>query len=409
MRKKIAVSLCVFFAAALVWTTFQLRPGTGEAGEYYQAKIYIDAQPAGQKSGVSFLQKDGQLYISSKDAQDLFSVRVSANAQKSVKVSSDAGNFMLTADNGAGSLEKEGIVYLPFRKVAEKLNYHVMWENGYLSLVSDPLAAGFSFSGIRFGSSEKKMIEYFGQPDRKDTFSSGVVRYLYAMDSKDFFMADVKDGVVCAIYSNSGGWTNKDLPYGTERSQAEQVLKEKYSVDISKADQNEVGIGNVYLMFDQIDGNRLTAVCAGTPLMMDDMDPAQDYPVLEQEMLDILNAERRCRGLAPLAADKTVAACAKAHSADMGERNYFDHSNPDGEDIGDRMKKQEIPFVMAGENIAAGYMNIIFAHSQLLNSPEHRENLLGDFQYAGIGIAENADSKYRYYYTQNFYTPQANL
>ena len=51
-------------------------------------------------------------------------------------------------------------------------------------------------------------------------------------------------------------------------------------MDISKADQNEVGIGNVYLMFDQIDGNRLTAVCAGTTLMMDDMDPAQDYPCL---------------------------------------------------------------------------------------------------------------------------------
>lgn len=408
MKKKILVSFCILTAVALVWTFFQLKPENNVAGEYYQALVYMDAQPVGQRANISFLQKDGQLYISTKDAEALFSVQISMKEQNSVKVSSNGGNFLLASEKDTAPVEKEGIKYIPFRRMAEKLNYHVLWENGYLSLISDPLAADFSFSGIRYGNSERLMLEYFGEPDRKDTFANGVARYLYALESSGFFMADVKNGIVSAIYSNSGGWTHKDLPYGMPRGQVEAILQEKYSVDISQLEQNEVGIGNVYFMFDQIGENKLVGVCVGEPLMMDEVNFVSDIPLLEQEMLDILNTERIGRGLSVLSPDESIAACAKSHSIDMGKRNYFDHTNPEGENIGDRMKKSGIAYFVAGENIAAGYRNIIFAHNQLLNSPEHRENLLGDFKYGGIGIAENTNSKYRYYFTQNFYTPQDN-
>ncbi len=406
MKKKIAVSFCILILAIGVWMFFQMDPETEETADYYYAQVYIDADPFKQGSDIMFLQKDGQLYISFQDAQELFSVQILNQNAGSIKVSSDGGNFLLTSEKGFEILKREGISYLPFRKTAEKLDYAVLWDHGFLNLISDPLASDFSFGGIQYGSSEAALLDYFGQPDRKDLFSNGTVRYLYALNSEDFFMADIQNGIVCALYSNAKGWTHSKLAYGMSRSEVEEILKDSYFVDISDVSQNEIGIGKVYLMFDQIDGERFHAVCVGEPMMMEEIDMNQDGALLETEMLDILNAERIIHGCSPLLPDEVTAECAKAHSIDMSERDYFDHTNPEGEDIGDRMKKMGISYSIAGENIAAGYQNIIFAHNQLLNSSEHRANLFEDFQYAGIGIAENENSKYQYYYTQNFYTMQ---
>jgi uncharacterized protein YkwD len=55
-----------------------------------------------------------------------------------------------------------------------------------------------------------------------------------------------------------------------------------------------------------------------------------------------------------------------------------------------------VPFQMAGENIAAHYVDGPAVVEGWLNSKGHRESLLsGDFTHLGVGV-------YQKYYTQNF-------
>src|SRR5215213_6461871 len=52
----------------------------------------------------------------------------------------------------------------------------------------------------------------------------------------------------------------------------------------------------------------------------------------EAEVLALVNQERAAAGCGALAADDALAAVARGHSADMRDRDFFDHTNPDGLD-----------------------------------------------------------------------------
>ena len=121
---------------------------------------------------------------------------------------------------------------------------------------------------------------------------------------------------------------------------------------------------------------------------------------LEARMLQMVNEERAKEGLAPLQADPEMAAVARKHSADMFARGYFAHVNLDGEDPFDRMRKDGVRFITAGENLALA-QTLIMAHNGLMNSPGHRANILHkSFGRLGIGILDGGI--YGLMVTQNF-------
>lgn len=63
------------------------------------------------------------------------------------------------------------------------------------------------------------------------------------------------------------------------------------------------------------------------------------------------------------------------------------------------MKKGNISFKVAGENIAAQYVDGLAAVEGWLNSEGHRVNLLDEsYSHLGVGV-------YQRYYTQNFMIP----
>jgi len=120
----------------------------------------------------------------------------------------------------------------------------------------------------------------------------------------------------------------------------------------------------------------------------------------EQQMLDLVNKERVANGLNPLKVNPTLTQVARAHSADMINRNFFDHTNPDGKTPFDRIKAAGITYKTAGENIA-GASSVQTAHTNLMNSPGHRANILNaSFTEVGIGIVNGG--KYGKMFTQNF-------
>ena len=123
-------------------------------------------------------------------------------------------------------------------------------------------------------------------------------------------------------------------------------------------------------------------------------------PDLESEMLDMLNEERRKKGLDPLKADEESKMVARDHSLDMFRRGYFSHISPEGQTPGNRMRKGGVRFITSGENLALG-QTLLICHNGLMNSPGHRANILNP-AYGRVGIGILDGGKYGLMITQNF-------
>lgn len=115
---------------------------------------------------------------------------------------------------------------------------------------------------------------------------------------------------------------------------------------------------------------------------------ARQRPDLEAQMLAMVNAERRAAGLKPLQADPELTQVARAHSRDMLARGYFSHYSPEGDDLRDRLRRQRVGYLNAGENLALA-PTLHSAHNGLMHSPGHRANILRpQFGRLGVGILD---------------------
>jgi len=115
---------------------------------------------------------------------------------------------------------------------------------------------------------------------------------------------------------------------------------------------------------------------------------AMPRPDLEEQMLDLVNAERRAAGLRELKADPMTLELARAHSRDMLARGYFSHYSPEGLGLGDRLRTAQIGYLTAGENLALA-PTLYGAHKGLMLSPGHRANILRpQFGRMGVGILD---------------------
>ena len=131
-------------------------------------------------------------------------------------------------------------------------------------------------------------------------------------------------------------------------------------------------------------------------------EPADTVAAYEQEVFDLVNQIREENGLEPFVYNETLAGTARAHSQDMIDRNFFSHTNPDGEDPFDRMRDNGLSFSMAAENIAAGQRTPEEVVNSWMNSEGHRANILGGCEELGVGLA--LGGSYGYYWTQCFAT-----
>jgi len=121
----------------------------------------------------------------------------------------------------------------------------------------------------------------------------------------------------------------------------------------------------------------------------------------EHEVFELINIERINHGLQPLIWDDALADVARARSADMANRDYFDHICPDGINFYERIHSAGIFYWICAENIAAGQITPEEVVDAWMNSPVHRDNILyPDFTHTGVGVY--LGGKYEYYWTQHF-------
>jgi uncharacterized protein YkwD len=107
-------------------------------------------------------------------------------------------------------------------------------------------------------------------------------------------------------------------------------------------------------------------------------------------VLEVMNAQRLRRGLPPLHRNARLDAAAADRVRDMFERRYFDHVAPDGTQPFVWVRRRGYSYSLLGENLATGQRGARQVVEQWMASSGHRANILGDFEDAGIAIAEGS-------------------
>ena len=136
---------------------------------------------------------------------------------------------------------------------------------------------------------------------------------------------------------------------------------------------------------------------------------------LENLMLGYVNSARAKAGLKALTLDTTLGEVARAHSAEMRDKNYFAHESPT-EALRDPLDRYVLgigstPRLVA-ENIFRAWgsrreikdSDALRAHNSLMNSPGHKANILRDGP-TKIGIGFVANDNGDLWVTQMFSRP----
>ena len=95
-----------------------------------------------------------------------------------------------------------------------------------------------------------------------------------------------------------------------------------------------------------------------------------------------INASRAAAGLPPVSSHSDLVPDARAHSAEMMAAGQIYHSS----NLGSVASGWE----GLAENVGAG-PSVNALHTEFMNSSGHRRNILGDFNYVGVGVAMDGD------------------
>ncbi|MFF4800914.1 sigma-70 family RNA polymerase sigma factor [Streptomyces sp. NPDC001351] len=118
------------------------------------------------------------------------------------------------------------------------------------------------------------------------------------------------------------------------------------------------------------------------------------------QVVALVNKERAANGCGALTEDPQLEKAAQGHSDDMAARNFFDHTNPDGLDPGQRITAAGYKWSTYGENIAQGQQTPEAVMESWMNSPGHRANILNcSFKDIGVGVHNGSGGPW---WTQDF-------
>jgi uncharacterized protein YkwD len=120
-------------------------------------------------------------------------------------------------------------------------------------------------------------------------------------------------------------------------------------------------------------------------------------PGMEREVLTLVNDYRKLKKLPPLQTNAAIEYQARRHSMDMGtHRIPFGHQG-----LSFRMKyiTEKVEGVtQVGENVAFGNLSAKAVVNGWIKSPNHRQNMEGNFKYTGVGVTRNMQNQL--YFTQ---------
>lgn len=276
-----------------------------------------------------------------------------------------------------------------------------------------------NFQYIKIGDSKDYVVSKIGEPSRIDASEYSFNWYVYNQYKGKFAMVGIENNIVVALFSNtinsceaeniklddSKQLVNdnyKSLEY-RQKGNTRYMINSKGEYDIIKQNKKYITV-----FYDVVEGSK---VCSYQIINQKTEDRMKDIYAngseelresFELQIIDLINSSREKYNLNKLKYSEKATISSRKHSEDMMRKDYFDHVNKEKETPFDRMKKEDITYINAGENIASGQFSAIYAHEALMNSKGHRKNILGNYKYIGVGV--DFGGTYKIYYTENFYT-----
>lgn len=120
-----------------------------------------------------------------------------------------------------------------------------------------------------------------------------------------------------------------------------------------------------------------------------DMEDESQTKSFEQQVVDLVNAERAKEGLAALTIDKNVEAAALVRAKEI--QTSFSHTRPNGTSFSTALNESSAVYRGAGENIAWGQKTPQEVVTAWMNSPGHRANIMHkSFTKIGVGHLKNS-------------------
>ena len=111
----------------------------------------------------------------------------------------------------------------------------------------------------------------------------------------------------------------------------------------------------------------------------------------EEQVVVLVNQERKKAGLAPLTHRADIKNVAEKKAMDMINSNYFSHTSPNYGSPFDMLKSFGVSYRTAGENIAKGQKSPQEVMNAWMNSSGHRANILnGSYTSIGVGYYNGA-------------------
>jgi len=191
-----------------------------------------------------------------------------------------------------------------------------------------------------------------------------------------------------------------DLKAAIEQSRLARTLIERISAIQPTLGSLSGQVGDsVPLFVTKLGANDTESLANVLP---DNLSLAPD-PAAERQMFDLVNEERANAKLSALAWDDRLLPVARAHSEEMFKLKYFSHTSPVSGSPFDRLKAAGITYKAAGENLAYA-QSVTVAHQGLMQSPDHRANILRP-EFTRIAIGVIYAGAYGRMFTQMFITP----
>lgn len=100
----------------------------------------------------------------------------------------------------------------------------------------------------------------------------------------------------------------------------------------------------------------------------------------EAAFVDLINQERAARGLPGLEVYWDLVDDARIHAGVMSDADQIFHSS--------NLADVTTGWSVLGENVGVG-STVADLHAAFMNSPGHRDNILGDWNYVGVGVADS--------------------
>ncbi|KYG35204.1 CAP domain-containing protein [Alkalihalobacillus trypoxylicola] len=292
-----------------------------------------------------------------------------------------------------------------------------------------------SESELFIGQSEAEIVDQFGEPERKDLSSYGYEWWVYPLSESSYAQLGIENEEVVTGYfigdivhdlpiewassyeemddihtfeeqvSARNSWGHFQFELSDEDQKIRPLVQHSDDVWIQfYFDQHTNQVSSIRIFnHDVLIKQRPYSVSYRGELPEELAFTEEEQKLIEsgeeKQIFDVTNIIRHRHDLDPFDWDEPISEVAYLHSMDMFENQYFSHVSPQFGELGDRIEAGDISPRLAGENIAAHYVDGIAAVEGWLNSEGHRVNLLHEeFTHLGVGVHQD-------YFTQNFLTP----